>query len=132
MALMVSSVPNAKSPNDPRFDQSDEFLLAGVVPAQMEAASVALAKGPGVASKPGMLQSRDSGRLAAECLIKGDYLEANPVRVCESELIFAFELESILFICHAVEAPGAKPVPRGGTAGCGRTVSQSWFKNSCQ
>jgi hypothetical protein len=101
-----SSVSDAERPHNAVLYQTDELVLASVVPTQMQAALFTLTKGPGMPWKPGVLERGRSRLSAAESLSKGDDLETNPCRVDESELIFALELEPILFIRNAVKTPG--------------------------
>jgi len=85
----------------------------------MMAAASALTEGPRVAGEPGVVQRGRAILPAAQRLQKGDDLEEDSCRVGEGEFVLAAILETIALVSNAVEAPGAKPITFGVTAGGG-------------
>src|SRR5215510_8777747 len=89
-------------------------MRSGVVPAEMLSATNTLAKGPCVAGKPCVLQSRHSRLPATQGWLEGDNLESNPFRIGKAELGFAVVVKTVAFIRHVVQAPGTEPVSFDG------------------
>jgi hypothetical protein len=111
-------VPHVEAPDDPILYQADELVCAGVEPSQVLAAFIALAKGPGMRRKPGVLQRWSSGLVTARRVNKGHNLELKPGGIGKNELILSSILEPVLFVGNSVEAPRTKPIPGG--IGCCR------------
>ena len=86
-------------------------MLASVIPAEKCAAAVTLTIGPDMTGKPSVIQGRCTRLPTAECLGKCKDFKTNPLRVRESEFVFAVEGKAIPFIRHTVQAPGAEPIP---------------------
>ena len=88
-------------------------MRAGIVPAQMLAATVAMTKRPSVTYEPGVLQGRRSGLVARERFGESDNLEPCSLRIAEDEFVFGFVLEPVRLVGDPVETPRAEPI-----AGC--------------
>ena len=87
------------------------MILAGIKPAEVLVALIALAEGPGMSWKPGILKRCYSGLGATECLRECDDPEGDAIRVGKGELVFAFIFEAVLIDSDTVQTPGTKPVP---------------------
>ena len=100
-------------------DQTHEVMLAGVKPAQMLSAAIALAERPGVSRKPSVLQCRHAGFPATNRLRKGNDIKTNALWVGETKLGLSLRLEPVPLVSHAVQAPATEPVTFG-RRGCNR------------
>jgi hypothetical protein len=106
-------VPHKDGTHDPPFDQANEFMMADIVPPQVLTALAALAEGPRVTREPRVLQRWHTGLAATGRPGKSDNLEPDPLRVGEGELVLAFVLKPVPLIGYPLQAPRAKPSPRG-------------------
>jgi len=103
-ALPDTSVSYMQRPDDTIHDQANEFLLAGVVPAQMLAAVAAVTERPGIPWKPRVFESGLSRRPAAQGLHERNNLKPKPRGVSEREFVFTTVLESILLVRDPIKA----------------------------
>jgi len=77
-------------------------MLAGVVPAHVLTAAVALTKRPGMGGKPGVLKRRHARGATSKRLGERDDFKANSFRIGVRELFLALILETIPVIKASV------------------------------
>ena len=99
-----------KRSDDPVPNEANELMLAGIVPAQMVTATVALAKRPRMSREPCVIERRGTGITAAESLGKSDDIETNTRRIAEAEFVLAIPLKAVALVGDSVETPGAEPI----------------------
>ena len=126
----LCSIPDAERPDDPVPDQAGKLIRAGVEPTKVLVALAALAIRPGIARKPSVVQGRHAGLLTPERMGKEDDLKTDMLRVGEGEFVFALVAKAILFVCHAVVAPGAEPVTSRVARRCLGPRPQLWLGGS--
>ncbi len=88
-------------------------MCPGIEPAKMLTTFIALAEGPGVPWKPGVLKGRYPHLRTTNGPREGHDPEGYSFRVAEREMIFALELKAIRFNGDRVQTPGTKPVTVG-------------------
>src|SRR5579859_881223 len=81
--LVCGLIPDTLSPDDSVGDQTSEVMLAGVIPAHVLAAAVALTKRPGMGGKPSVLQRRHARGVTSRRLGESDDFKANSFRIGE-------------------------------------------------
>ena len=133
---LSSSVPDAGAADDAAFDEADKIVWTSVVPAQVLAAGVALAIGPGITGKPSVFEGGDAGVTTTEGQEEGNNLEANAFGVGKRKFVPAVVLKAVAFIGDVIEAPGAAPIAFGASEGKdglggGRWLFQSGRDGGC-
>ena len=109
----LMSVVDVEGADDAVLDEAGEVMRAGVVPAELLAATVALTDRPGVPGEPGVLQSGWAHLPASARAGEGDDGKADALGVGKGEFVLAVVREPVLFVGDAVVAPGAEPVSCG-------------------
>ncbi len=125
LTVSPGSIPNAQRANDAVFDEPNEVVRAGIVPAQVLSAAAALAEGPRMPRKPGVFEGCFTALPAAEGPGEGDDPKADAHRVGEGEFVLTLIPEPVPFMGHPAQAPSAKPIAGrvGKTCGC----NALWF-----
>jgi len=93
--------------HDPVADQADKFARAGVMPAKLHPAAVADAVTPSMAREPTVLLRRYTNLFAAKYTRENDDIKFDAIGIFECELALTVEIETVLFIGDAVQAPNA-------------------------